>query len=88
MKTEELMRMITKMHEDGKTPRTIVMSTVDFESLQLPKWTQQLFGLKLVVAANMASTFVSEHFYESVSIKKVDEYNLKEYQKEIANGHH
>lgn len=85
---DRVLKMISMIHESGKVPKTVVMSTADFDTLNLPTWTKQLFGLKLVIAANMPQTFVTEHEYHTTTTKKVDPYDLREYQKEKAHVRH
>jgi hypothetical protein len=61
--------MIQEVIAAGMVPRTILISKDDADQMGLPKWTRQLFGLKVVIAWNIETTKVVPHIYDTVQMK-------------------
>ena len=79
MTMERLRQMIMDVANAGTPPRTILLTEPDADALGLPKWTTNLFGLKVVIAGNILESRVVPHFYESVILKRSNEDATRNY---------
>jgi hypothetical protein len=67
---DKIRHMIQEVVRQGGRPGTILLTEPDAKMLGLPAWSRQLFGIKVVVAANIPESKVVTQHYESVRLSK------------------
>lgn len=70
MTLERIQKMVHDLVAQGKTPKTFLCTLDDCRAMNLPTWTRQLLGMKMVVAYNIEESKVVEHEYTSTVLKK------------------
>lgn len=83
MRLDLIQKMVADVVKDGGVPRTLLLTPKDAEALNIPTWTRQFMGMKVVIASNILASQVSPHIYDTVSMKKTDERHVKEYQEQL-----
>lgn len=81
MKLEQIQKMVHDVVSQGLTPRTLILTPADAKALNIPDWTRQLMGMKVVIASNFPNSHISHHIYDTVSFKQTDQRDLEEYQR-------
>ena len=84
MTTDKILDMIKRAIAHGMVPRTIILTPDDAKAMNIPSWTREMFGLKVVIAHNYPESVVVPHFYETTKMAKTDEKKLAEYHEYVA----